>query len=100
MTEPAGGSSLAASRRVHWILSILIWLAAAGMIALATVGAAGAQTPILEVPRAYDVCSIKPSSGLSNSSFGPLAGGGFAAIQTTVAGLVTTAFDVKDFQVL
>ena len=63
------------------------------------IGAANAQEPQLPVPRAYDVCSVKPSSGNSNPAVRPLAGGGFSAIKMRTLSLVAMAFEVREVQV-
>jgi len=80
---------------------MLLWrkrLTVLVMIAVATC-AAYAQTPSLQAPRAYDVCSVKPSSGGSNPTFRPIAGGGYASINNPTSSLVTAAFSVLQSQV-
>lgn len=74
------------------------WLAMLVMIALATC-AAYAQEPSPQVPRAYDVCSVKPSPANSQSRPLPATGGGFAYGSIPTVSLVDMAFGVEGFQV-
>ncbi len=74
------------------------WLAMLVMIALATC-AANAQEPSLQVPRAYDVCSVKPSPANARSAARPATGGGINWIGASTESLVTAAFDVEDSQI-
>jgi uncharacterized protein (TIGR03435 family) len=96
MTFRRRASALRAGIKFKW--SWRTWLKAPIMVALA-VGAATAQDQPPQAPRAYDVCSVKPSSGQQNSTFRRDPGGGFTAIEIPAVGLVTSAFDVGVFQI-
>lgn len=94
--------NVAAMRRLALaLLTALVswgeWLTEPVMILLAA-GAVTAQQSPPQVLRAYDVCSVKQSSGES-SAFRSDPGGGFTTTGTTTAVLVASAFDVRDFQV-
>lgn len=93
------GCALGTRDGTHALLTMLVCLAMFAMIALAATGAARAQTPTPQLPRAYDVCSVKPSSATANSSWGQTGGGGFIATAIPVVSLVITAFDVQESEV-
>jgi uncharacterized protein (TIGR03435 family) len=61
-------------------------------------GAATAQDQP-QSPRAFDVCSVRPSSGQQTSTFRRDPGGGFTASEIPAVALVTSAFDVGVLQI-
>lgn len=93
----------AAVRRIAGELlpSLASWQACliAAVVVLLAVGTAKAQETPSQTPRAYDICSVKPSSG-ETSSFRRDPGGGLTATGIPAVSLVVSAFDVHDFQVL
>jgi uncharacterized protein (TIGR03435 family) len=76
-----------------------IWLSMAFIVIVVFAGAASAQTPLRQDVHVYDVCSVKPSGPRSTPGFRPIGAGGFITT-IPIIGLVTTAFDLEEFQVV
>ncbi len=75
---------------------LLRWIPLTPLLLMLTVSG---QQPPAPGPRAYDVCSVKPSSADAQSTIFPTAGNGFTAISQSVESLIESALDRRWFQV-
>jgi len=57
----------------------------------------GQEPPALG-PRAYDVCSVKASTGDAQSTIFPIGGNGFSAVSQSVESLIESALDCRWFE--
>ncbi len=75
---------------------LLRWIPLTPLLLMLTVSG---QQPPAPGPRAYDVCSVKPSTDDAHSTIFPTAGNGFTAVSQSVESLIELALDRRWFEV-